>query len=595
MAWFNRNPSPAAIQPAVITQFDQCCYTLILNHLNDEHTNAETLWQKKFTASPKICEKNSQNENYRLQAALDKNTANIHCYNEKLKRTRPEAFIYNDVVVWLPQMVVEKELRQNTGALSSLTTNLPVLHNDRFKAQLLNKRPPHYVVMPSSVLQQDEIAFQFGFGIYVAEAHELAQMVLEAVFLDEQDNAYSFTPQVSYQVDSPLADNRIYPEQDNVLLIKPSEHLCANLPYSVWFSDLCSHIQLQRNKDQWKAFASSSGANTIKIDTQTQGREWHFELTDTTLMPVNGKVPRLQLVLKPVGHYATMTTPQIEVVEQPAPVFTPAPQIVVETPAVGQNVNHNQAWGATVIPALHQQQSYRTIIPDTNTQTQPLLILEGLALPRIDNPQNRVNGLKQWTIWFDGLGNIVDGNNLIQRNQLAAVTANHQQGYAYFKPAGQGGFTPLMLESDLYLGNRRALVLPSPLPERFHAVVKLINPINFALQAAVNYTVGRKGENALPDIDLTLLNDASGMDWEAGSAYQGSVLSMLSLSRNHLSFRLENQQLFLTVPAGKQPVYLLNGDLSLKEVLQDTQRDNEAVLNQNEYLLLGSFVLRFLL
>jgi len=131
MAWFKKS-SPTSTQPPVSIQFDQCCYTLVLNHLNDEHTNAEALWQKKFTAYPKISEKKTQNENYRLQAALDKNTANIHCYNEKLKRTRPEAFVYSDVVVWLPQVVVDRELRQNTGALDSLTTNLPVLHQDRF-------------------------------------------------------------------------------------------------------------------------------------------------------------------------------------------------------------------------------------------------------------------------------------------------------------------------------------------------------------------------------------------------------------------------------------------------------------------------------
>lgn len=585
MAWFKKSP-PTPTQSPVSIQFDQCCYTLILNQLNDEHTNAEALWQKKFTAYPNIREKHTQNENYRLQAALDKNTANIYCYNEKLKRTRPEAFVYSDVVVWLPQVVVDRELRQNTGALDSLSTNLPVLHQDRFKAQLLNKRPPHYLVMPSSLLQSDEVAFQFGFGVYVADPHETAQMLIEAVYLDEQDKAYPFEPQVSYRQDNNSADNRIYPAQDNVLIIKPSEHICANLPYSVWFSDVCSHIQLQRNKEQWKAFASTSSAGSIKIETRMQGKEWQFEFTDTTVMSMNGKIPRLLLTLKPLGNYATVNPPIIER-EPPAP----APQPIIEIAAAGQNVNHNQAWGATVIPDVNKAQSYRTIIPGCNSD--PLLILEGLALPRIDNSQSRVQGLKQWTIWFDGLGNIVDGNNRIERSQLAAVAANQQQAMAYFKSAGQGSFAPLSIDSNVYLGNQRALVLPAPLPERFHAIVKLINPINFVLQAGVNYTVGRKGDEAVPEIDLTLLDDPLGMEWEAGSPYAGSVLSMLSLSRNHLNFRLENEQLLLTVPANKQPVYLLNSNLTLKETLQNTQHNSESVLKANEYLLLGSFVLRF--
>ncbi len=584
MAWFKKS-SPISTQSPVSIQFDQCCYTLILNHLNDEHTNAETLWQKEHTPYPEICEKNTQNTKYRLQVALDKNPAKIPRYDDKLKRLRPEDFVYSDVVVWLPQAVVDKELRQNTGALSFLTTNLPALHRDKFNPKLLKKRPPHYVVMPSSLLQADEVAFQFGFGIYVAEAHEIAQMQVEAVYLDEQDKAYPFTPQVSYQQDSSGASNNIYPDQDNVLVIKPSEHLCADLPYSVWFSDLCGHIQLQRNKDQWKAFASSGSADSIKIDTQLKGREWHFEFTDTTIMSVSGKIPRLQLVLKPVGNHASINPPEIH--REPPP----APQPIVDIPQLEQNVSYNQAWNRTVIPDINRQQTYRTIIPGCNNE--PLLILEGLALPRIDNAQRRVNGLKQWTIWFDGLGNIVDGNNPIERSQLAAVAANQQQGNAYFKKAGQGSFAPLGVDSDLRLGNQRALILPSPQHERFHAIVKLINPMSFVLHSGVSYTVGRKGDDAVPEIDLTLLNDPQGMDWEAGSPYAGSVLSMLSLSRNHLSFSLQNGQLLLTVPANKQPVYLLNSNLSLKEVLQNSQCASESVLKPNEFLLLGSFVLRF--
>ena len=586
MAWFKKS-SPTPTQSPVSIQFDQCCYTLILNHLNNEHTNAETLWQKEHTPYPEICEKNTQNAKYRLQVALDKNPAKIPRYDEKLKRLRPEDFIYSDVVVWLPQAVLDRELRQNTGALSFLTTNLPALHRDKFNPKLLKKRPPHYVVMPSSVLQADEVAFQFGFGIYVAEPHEIAQMEVEAVYLDEQDKAYPFTPQVSYRQDSNGADNKIYPDQDNVLVIKPNEHLCADLPYSVWFSDLCGHIQLQRNKDQWKAFASSGSAGSIKIESQLKGRAWHFEFTDNTIMSVSGKIARLQLILKPIGNQPNVNPPVINRESPPA-----APPPMSDMPVVEQNVSYNQAWNRTVIPDINQQQSYRTIIPGCETN-DPLLILEGLALPRIDNSQGRVNGLKQWTIWFDGLGNIVDGNNPIERSQLAAVSANQQQAMAYFKRAGQGSFTPLAIDSDLTLGNQRALVLPSPLHERFHAIVKLINPMSFVLQIGVNYTVGRKGDDALPQIDLTLLNDPRSMDWEAGSPYAGSVLSMLSLSRNHLSFSLQNGQLVLNVPANKQPVYLLNSNLSLKEVLQNTQRESESVLKANEYLLLGSFVLRF--
>jgi hypothetical protein len=586
MSWFKKN-SPVSSAPPVSVQFDQSCYTLLLNHVNDEHTNAEALWQKKFTAYPKICEKNTQNEHYRLQTALDKNTAQIYCYNEKLKRTRPEAFVYSDVLVWLPQTVVDKELRQNTGALNSLTSNLSVLHQDRFKAQLLHKRPPHYALLGSNLLQNDEVAFQFGFGIYVAAPPERAVLQFEAIYTDEQGVAHSFMPQVSYQVDSKTAGHVIYPEQQNVIISQPADHLCCHLPYKRWFSELCSHIQLQRTKEQWQAFASSGSAGSIKIDSQFKESAWHFTFFDTTILSDNGNIPALLLILKPLGQPNPTFRPRI--VEDNSP--TAATSVTTASSAAGnQAISQHQAWGATVIPDLNQGQSYKTIIP--GSQSEPLLIVEGLALPRIDNAQGRVQGLKQWTIWFDAAGNIVDGNNSLDRHPCMAVSANQQHAVAYFKNVGQN-FVPLTVDSHLSLGGRAAILLPSPMPERFHALIKLTHPIQFVLQPMISYTIGRQSADATPEIDLTLLNDPLGMAWENGSPYAGSVLSMLSLSRNHVSFSLEQEQLQLNVPANKQPVYLLNADLSLKETLHSSQYSSEAVLVANQYLLLGCFLLRF--
>jgi hypothetical protein len=382
-----------------------------------------------------------------------------------------------------------------------------------------------------------------------------------------------------------LVDNRLYAEQSNLFVIKPSEHQTQVLPYQAWFSDLCSYVQLQQTKGQWRAF--SNNPEVIKIESSTQNGQWQFEFTDSTVMSVNGIIPRLRLTLKPLTQQFTPV--------EPAAISTASPQIKVthstlQPPPAGQAISHNQAWGATVIPDINRGQAYKTIIP--GGADEPLLILEGLALPRIDNSQGRVHGLKQWTIWFDERGNIVDGNNPLARDSLAAVRANQHQAMAYFKLAEQN-FAPLQADSRLYLGNQPTFVLPTPVSERFHAVIKLINPINFALQADIVYTIGRKGGDAIPEIDLTLLNDPLGMEWEEESPHQGSMLSMLSLSRNHLAFSLENQSLKLTVPANKQPVYLLNANLSLKETLQNTQQATESVLLKGEYLLLGCFLLRF--
>jgi len=577
MLWFKKN-LPLKAAPPINSQFDQGCYTLLLSRLVDEHTNAEALWQKKFTAYPKICEKNTQNENYRLQAALEKNPAAIHCYDEKLKRTRPENFIYSDVVVWLPQAVIDKALRQNTGALNALSINLPVLHQDRFNAQLLHKRQPHYALHGSDVLQNEECAFQFGFGIYVAAPQERPLLQIDAIYTDAEGQQHPFSPQVTYQTDSMTADNHIYPEQQTVLISNPSLHLCLRGTDALWFSSLCSHIQLQRRKEQWQAFASTDSAGSIRITTQQHGSDWYFECNDTILLSENGQTPRLLLIIKPIGQpYSTF---------RPVDLAEKSPVQPVKT----SPHNAQPTWGATVIPDFHYGQGYKTIIP--TGEPEPLLIVEGLALPRIDTPQSRVQGLKQWTIWFDEQGNIVDGNNPANRSHYAAVSANQQQPLAYFKNSGKA-FAPISFEQPLFLAGRSLVVLPSPSPERFHALLKLLNPMQFILQTAQPYTIGRKSETNLPEIDLTLLNDPRGMEWETGSSHAGSMLSMLSLSRNHLSFSLENEQLQLRVPANKQPVYLLNEKLALQQTLQSTEHDSTAIVMPNHYLLLGCFLLRF--
>ncbi len=365
MSWlerFKKNP-PSTAAP-VSVQFDQCCHTLILNRIVDAHTNAEALWQKKFTAYPAICEKHTQNSQYRLHTALEKHPARIDCYNEKLKRFRPENFIYSDVLVWLPQIVVDKVLRLNSGALNSLSTNLPALHQECFNTSLLNKRRPHYALRASNVLQADEIAFQFGFGIYVAGTDERAVLQLEAIYVDEHGEQHPFTPQISHQIESMTATNLVYPEQDNLLIIKPNAHLCTELPDTPWFSEVCSHLQLQRDKakGQWRVLASSDSANSIKIDTRQHGKEWFFECTDQTFLTQTGQPPRLLFILRPIEAILPSLNPTFLADDTPV-----IPQSSVPTSA-NVAINPHQAWGATVIPDLNQGQLYKTIIPGSINQ-----------------------------------------------------------------------------------------------------------------------------------------------------------------------------------------------------------------------------------
>ncbi|MEY4768511.1 MAG: hypothetical protein RL637_1150 [Pseudomonadota bacterium] len=594
MAWFNRQSTVSL--PAIQIQFDRCCYSLILKQIVNQHTNAEALWQKKFTAYPQICEKNSGNTQYRLCQALAKNPAMIHRYDDKLKRSRPEEFIYSDVLIWLPQAIIDRETRQNTGALSSLTTNLPVLHQDYFSAtQWLAQRKPHYALLGSNLLAADEVGFQFGHGIYVAGREEIAQAELEAVYVDDQGQAHPFSPAISYLVDSQRPSAKIYPQQQTILLVKPREHLCYFEEKIPWFSDICQHLQLQRQQQEWQLFANSHSGDAIQIQRRQQADSWIFDCRDTTVVGHNADSAYLRLIIKPLAAHSInssslSTTPPVA--EAQRPVINQATPTNLTSASQSQPI-----WGRTLIPGLNQAQmsqtqSYRTVIP--NQQTSPLLILEGLALSRIDHPQTRVSGLKQWTIWFDAEGNIVDGHNSIDRHSLAAICANDRQACAYFKNALQN-FSPLTQETIGYLGGKILTILPSPIPDRFHAIIQLPNPIQFILQANQTYTVGRQTPESIPEIDLTLLNDPQGMEWENHSPYRGSCLSMLSLSRNHLCFVLKDQELLLTVPTNKQPVYLLNAHLNLKEILNHSQHTSECRLKNGEYLLLGSFLLKFTL
>ncbi|GAB6141930.1 hypothetical protein JCM14076_26590 [Methylosoma difficile] len=579
---FNSTKNPPA-KSAVISQFDNSCHTLVLSQVNGSHTNAEALWQKNWVAYPEICEKHTKNNNYRLREALENNTASRYGFNDQLKRSRPQQFSFSDVLVWLPQAVIEREQKQNTGALNALTNNLTVLHNELCKGRLLDKRPARYAVLPSNKLLANELAFQFGTVIYVADANEQPECLLTAVLLDGQGGQYPFSPQVSYAVNKMQADNCVYAKQDNIFVIKPSEHLLANMAYSQWFADTCSHVQLHRSNGGWLAYVASGGSVTI-VTSAVNEKEWLFEFSDASVIAHHGEVPRLQLRLQALTHVTDNATD-----------FDPPPIM----DAKSASVSHHRAWGRAVIPDVDKLGSYTTLIPENqlispNTlipNCGPLLVLESLALPRIDGSR-RIKGLKRWLVWFDEDGNIVDGYDTRDRSLCAALSANADEAVAYFKLPKQD-FAAINPAMPLPLGMQSVAVLASPVKD-YHYMVKLLNPISFVLQEQGLYTLGRESAESVPEINLTLLNDPLGMEW-ATAENASSVLSNLSLSRNHLSLLLQDGRLLLTVQPNKQPVYVLDSERHLKATLQSKTQVSEGVVMADEYLLLGSFLLRFCL
>lgn len=224
------------------------------------------------------------------------------------------------------------------------------------------------------------------------------------------------------------------------------------------------------------------------------------------------------------------------------------------------------------------------------------LKISGAALLRIDS-ERRLPGLEEWVIWFDESGRPVghEEARAIDPARALALAATAQSRHLFYRLPGEDSFKPvkaipcsLTTENDQYLD-----VIPSPVPEIYHAVVLLNREISLPLSSKT-WLLGRSDANPKaeqPDLPLELLDHPQSLRW-SGDGPAGARLNSLNLSRRHVSLRLAGGRLEVGVADGRTPVYVLDKDAQLLKELPPGEKAT-LMMEPDEHFIVGSYMLRF--
>jgi hypothetical protein len=533
--------------------------------------DADPLWDRRYGGRAEIAEQLTGERDFRLQAALD------GCRNSVFERDSAGRFreanpVFTDVVMWIPEARWRADAIRGGGHLGALQHSLSVLHTDKFGRSLPKNRTPRYSVMADPRLAEDRVVFQFGFGVFVPDSHD----VLEAeIGVSELGDARlkPMPPWVSWsngaQTQRPVG---VYRGQRSILISGCDE---GPIRPGLWFSERIGHVMVNLNaEDAERIYPSTSRIRVVDTQMQTQpdSIQWRLDF--------KGELgsESLWLQIKPVSGSAFRVVSQ-----QPADVNEPSKRVDISNVAAASTSN------ASGEPA----QPGKTDEPGLSTRFS--LRLVGLALFRIDGA--RMPGLAQWTIWLDDWGWPVREASMSDIDEASCLALRSRSGAnrLEFRPAGGRDFEsvaelPFAIEAKA--GGELSL-LPPPDPRRYLAMLMLNASITLPL-SRTPLSLGRAtpSEKAEPDLPIDLLDHPRSAKWDAGAPNAGARLDAIDLSRRHVSVRLLDDRLEVAMAGGSTPAFVLDRDGAPQtELLPRSQ--NTATLDPGQHLLLGGYVFRF--
>lgn len=252
------------------------------------------------------------------------------------------------------------------------------------------------------------------------------------------------------------------------------------------------------------------------------------------------------------------------------------------------------------LPPVAEDTDEHSVQPDTaaELQTPYHLVLEGIALPRVDTAIGKIPGLDGWTVWLDEFGKPRNTpfTHPSEKEKLAAISASADEDYlSYCKPEEK--LFRRVTQLPLYLEDaksRTCQIMPSPVPDRYHGILQLPDPLAEPLQLKT-LIIGRPGKKntpATPDIALDLLSHPDSLLWKSDRERIGLNLSAVWLSRRHARLNVDDGLLKVGMDKGSMPIFGIDDQGHVKWTLMPENTD-EKRLDVGERLLIGCYFLRF--
>lgn len=543
-------------------------YTLELGGVGDPF-DPDPLWDRKYGGGGKIRESLTDDDDFRLQSALD-GVRNVTYARDEAGRFREHSPVFTDVVMWVPERHWHADALHGGRRLEALAGNLAALHERKFARSLPPGRKPTYTVMPDPRLDDGEVVFQFGFGVFVPSDDDV---LIGRVLMGGGDGEPKELPHWSFwhkgaQVKRPAG---VYRGQGS-LLVTPDAS--GPVRASHWFAHGKGHISVNLNAaDAERVYADG---DVIKV---SEGKQTGSDGTvEWTLQGRKGGAETLRIAIRPVDE----------------------PQALPRSRKLGGETASDERPGALGRLFGARGEDRRRGGSRTPISTRYDLRLAGCALMRIDGA-HAVPGLRQWTIWFDDDGLPLDHRTGVRGAppRGLALMARADSEDIYYRLPRETGFKPVVaIPSALKTEQGEYLTLEqSPLPELHHGILRLQADLSFPLSPAP-LIIGRSSvnpKNPQPDLPLELFTHPDSLEWEPGSPQKGAQLNSVNLSRRHLSVRLtDDGRLEVALAEGHAAVHVLSepGE-PIGRLDPDAGFADPILIEPNQCFVVGGYVLRF--
>jgi hypothetical protein len=570
-------------------------FTLSLSGVEDPF-DPDPLWDRKYGGQAGIAEQMSGDNDFRLQAALD-GCRGVSFARDTAGRFREQSPVFTDVVVWINGKRWQADAMHGGRRIEALATNLADLHRRKFGRSLPKERKPNYTVMPDDALAEEAVVFQFGFGVFVPSSWDVLEGTVSLQKAGEDGKAGDL-PQWSFwrngaQLRRPVG---VYRGQDS-LLISADQSSPVRSP--VWFGHGEGYISINLNTaDSERVFTDQEHIVVAKAKEPTK-------VTATfqcTLESKSGGRETMTLTMKRLKEPKVNAWPDENIpashIARPKPPEKkppPPPEPEARKTEIVQMDEADLLAGSDVTKISNRGGGEED--DSTPISTRYMLKLAGIALLRIDG-ERYVDGLRDWTIWFDKDGQPVDFEmaRKFDTTKGLALAATSSEPILYYRLPKSDKFkqvqaVPCVLatESGGYLE-----LAPAPVPAVYHGILMLNPGLSFPLSPKP-LVLGRSNitpDAEQPDLPLELLNHPDGLNWEPGAGYEGAKLNSLNLSRRHVTVQLDKNELKMTMAEGKMPVFIVDADGKSRKTLEPGAR-RPVSLKPGQQFLIGNYFMRF--
>ncbi len=558
---FKRNPFKTQQNPrGGWLGHDDRLFTLKLKQVENPF-DPTALWVSQYGGGRDIVESVTGASDKRLQAALDCHRCSVVRKNPLGWKTR-HAMVFGDVAVWINDAVWRRDAQKGGPGAETLEDNLVRLHEEHFGAVLAQDRKPSYVIMPDSALSPDAVVFQFGLGVFIPHAED--RLKAEIYLQIKDQTGWAPLPAWMFRRDTELIERTagIYQGQQ-FLIIGPGFQLRSLNQVSgaqpVWFDHGQGFIFINLSS---KSRANAFGDGEFVSDGEFTSYEISGKSTVYAFRDLTGTDRQLLLKISDTTVQKAQPT---------------------EPDAFDDDLEVSMDWGGD------------TFVAGIETDR---LVIEGVALPRFDAPGLKMPNLEGWTIWIDAYGQPVRDSfsDSAEKEKLLSLTASSDENYLSYRKPGDNVLTrvndyPLCF-TDFH--GRSFEVAPSPVPERYHGVLQLSDPV-FEPLGQDPVVVGRPAParfESSADIQLRLLMHPESLAFRRGYQRTGAPLGAIWLSREHVKVCVQDGQLHVRMDKGSMPVFGIRADGELKWTLQPGDKE-ETVLESGERMLIGCYLIRF--